>query len=47
MKRAERQLTNLKQKIADKTSRSIKKPGKRAKRWKAAAAKYEAVATAT
>lgn len=41
MKRTERQLANLKQKIADVAGLSPKGPGKRAKRWKAAAAKYE------
>ena len=41
MNRPERQLEHLKEKIGDKASRSLKKPGKKAKRWKAAASKYE------
>lgn len=41
MKRPERQLTHLKQKIDDKKGLSAKKPGKRTKRWKKAATKYE------
>jgi hypothetical protein len=48
MTRPERQLTHLEQKTAAKIGRSHKKPGKRAKRWKAATAKYTAlVATLT
>ena len=41
MKRPERQLTHLKTKIDATSGRTLKKPGKRLKRWKKAATKYE------
>jgi hypothetical protein len=45
MNRPARKLTHLREKIASKQSRSLKKkPGKRAKRWKKWAATYEPIA---
>lgn len=46
VKRPERQLTHLLEKISLKQSISIKKPGKRTKRWKKSAEKYKAVVAA-
>jgi hypothetical protein len=43
MNRPERQLNHLKNKIDTTAGRTLKKPGKRLKRWKKSAAKYEAV----
>ena len=47
MNRPARQLTNLKAKLASKESRSERKVGKRAKRWKKAVAQYTPVAEGT
>jgi hypothetical protein len=44
MNRQTRQQAHLSQKIAEKESRSHKKPGKRTKRWKEFAAQYQAPA---
>lgn len=46
VKRPEQKLTHLLEKIALKTSISLKKPGKRTKRWKKAAEKYKAAPAA-
>ncbi len=43
MTRPERQLKVLKDKIADKTSRPTAGKGKKAKRWKKWAAKYQSL----
>ncbi len=46
VKRPEQKLTHLLEKIALKTTISLKKPGKRTKRWKKAAEKYKAAPAA-
>ena len=44
MPRPSRQLTNLSAKIAEKESRSHKKPGKRTKRWRKWLDRYKTIA---